>query len=190
MDFDLKGSIVHRHVKVNDKKIAKRFRQVKKSKLPLAKNVLKDVNFIRIGEHFKDQLIDIPDSKGSALIKTMIQDAQFLKNKNIMDYSLFISIEANKAGYIAKRNTELSRNRHLIYHFGIIDYLQKWDMTKKAEATWKTFMRGNKKQLISAVNSNSYYSRFVDFLQIQVFDVSLDCQSLFITGSSILEILR
>jgi hypothetical protein len=60
-------------------------------------------------------------------------DAIFLKSVNVMDYSLLLVIEQItdkvQAAYRLEnleRNEYKSNDNSMIYHFGIIDFLQKW----------------------------------------------------------------
>lgn len=51
-----------------------------------------------------------------------------------------------------------------LYHIGIIDYLQRWDMTKKQERFFKTkFLNKNKDQL-SAIEPVEYQKRWYEFM--------------------------
>jgi len=68
------------------------------------------------------------------------------------------------------RNILESKDGTELYHIGIIDYLQKWDMVKKGEAILKSkFMRKNKDE-ISAVEPVLYCSRFKKRMRDVVFD--------------------
>ena len=58
------------------------------------------------------------------------------------------------------RNVFISEDRKLVYHIGIIDYLQEWNNTKRIEAFYKTYMLFRKGKLISAVPPNPFKKRF------------------------------
>ena len=51
----------------------------------------------------------------------------------------------------------------------IIDYLQEWDLNKKAEHFCKTYLLGKSKKNISAVEPTKYAKRFLNFMQHHVF---------------------
>lgn len=105
----------------------------------------------------------------------MVADSKFLKNKEMMDYSLFIVVEQvkpqsekdlthleNKLRY--KRNSYLSSNKEEIYHIGIIDYIQLWDTRKKQENLLKSTWFSKDKYRISAVEPTLYMNRFQSFI--------------------------
>lgn len=51
------------------------------------------------------------------------------------------------------------------YYFGIIDFLQEYNLLKKIEHQVKTKAQCKDKHGISAVNPKEYAQRFVDFLE-------------------------
>lgn len=62
----------------------------------------------------------------------------------------------------------LSHGGRFIYHIAVIDYLQDFDINKKLENAIKTVInKPNAK--ISAVEPETYYRRFIDFMRRQVF---------------------
>lgn len=83
-----------------------------------------------------------------------------------MDYSLLLVAErlpnASQGSkglsqrYNYGRNSYLSHDRREAYHFGIIDYLQLWNMSKKGEAWIKHHLKGKNKNFISAVPPDLY----------------------------------
>ena len=54
----------------------------------------------------------------------------------------------------------------MIYHIGIIDYLQEWNLNKKIEQLLKVTFRGAKKKLLSAVEPSFYRERFLNSVRI------------------------
>jgi len=56
-----------------------------------------------------------------------------------------------------------------IYHFAIIDYLQEWNFSKKAERVIKTCLRGKDGSTLSAIEPNAYARRFQAFMDSHVF---------------------
>ena len=96
-------------------------------------------------------------------------DTAFLMGHNLMDYSLFITVES-AIGFsrsVTNRNRMYSSNFAEIYHIGIIDYLQEWTGSKKMERCWKGLRTDPK--TISAVPPVDYANRFDDFMQNHVF---------------------
>ena len=64
------------------------------------------------------------------------------------------------------RNVFVSEDRTMIYHIGLIDYLQEWNNTKKIEQFLKTKFRGANKEKLSAVEPVFYRQRFLKNMQI------------------------
>jgi len=75
-----------------------------------------------------------------------------------MDYSLLLTLEQNDdMDYKScSRNIIVSRDRYMIYHVAIIDYLQNWSIAKKLEWFYKTKILMKSGKLISAVNPLAY----------------------------------
>ena len=63
------------------------------------------------------------------------------------------------------RNVFLSEDRTMIYHIGIIDYLQEWNFSKKLERSIKVHILKRKGKLISAVEPTFYRTRFLDYMR-------------------------
>jgi len=70
-----------------------------------------------------------------------------------MDYSLLLVVETfPKTGKQA-------------YHFGIIDFLQTWNFSKKLERIWKISVNRGIKSKLSAVPPKQYQARFMNFVK-------------------------
>ena len=85
-------------------------------------------------------------SERQELLNILKEDSAFLRDHNIIDYSLLLAIEDQSENYsinneIDHKNDE-SRNMLDNQHFGIIDYLQKFNLSKKSENLWKTTILG------------------------------------------------
>ena len=70
--------------------------------------------------------------------------------------------------YAKSRHKFISSCGNFIYHLGIIDYLQEFNMDKIAENKFKTFSNWKTGHLISAINAIDYQKRFVDFMREEV----------------------
>ena len=82
-------------------------------------------------------------SERQELLNILKEDSAFLRDHNIIDYSLLLAIEDKSGNY--QINNEIdheSRNMLDNQHFGIIDYLQKFNLSKKSENLWKTTILG------------------------------------------------
>jgi hypothetical protein len=71
-------------------------------------------------------------------------------------------------GFGKTRHKFISSCGNFIYHLGIIDYLQEFNMDKIAENKFKTFSNWKTGHLISAINAIDYQKRFVDFMREEV----------------------
>ena len=96
----------------------------------------------------------------------------------LMDYSLLLVIESAKKGdrflptirgNRISRNMFLSKDRQIIYHIGIIDYLQNWNYIKKIENIYKTKVLGRDPTQIAAVSNQEYANRFLGFMNSRAF---------------------
>jgi hypothetical protein len=63
-----------------------------------------------------------------------------------------------------KRNSRYSVDFKEVYHLGVIDFLQEWDLNKKTEAKLKQVFLGYNSELISAVPPAPYQRRFYNFV--------------------------
>ena len=98
----------------------------------------------------------------------MERDSSFLSSHGIMDYSLLLVIESLQSMEIStRRNTICSETHPEAYHLGIIDFLQKWDLSKKMERAYKA-IKGDANN-ISAIEPIRYNCRFNAFLRKYVF---------------------
>ena len=64
-----------------------------------------------------------------------------------------------------------SQDGKYIYHISIIDYLQMYDIGKKAETLTKVTLQGATYNDLSSVDHNSYGDRFEKFMKEEVFVV-------------------
>ena len=76
------------------------------------------------------------------LAEILAVDSQFLMRRGLMDYSLYLVVEAAGKRHLQEdqeglegRNLWRSESGRELYHIGVIDYLQKWDLSKKIERT-------------------------------------------------------
>ena len=99
------------------------------------------------------------------------RDIAFLRDQKLMDYSLYLTVE--KVDKVDKnletRNRFYSIDGTELYHIGLIDYLQTYNLYKKTERTVKWFTKDIRG--ISCVEPNYYSERFGDFMLTEVFTV-------------------
>lgn len=168
--FDLKGSSVQRKTK-----------DVQKWKRD---QVLKDLDYQWVTK-VERKLINFKEEDISEIRSNLINDINFYKSLNLMDYSLLFIIidypnnidpdynqiiglldDPKYKGHVYK-----SENENYIYIVGIIDYLQKYNFKKKMEHCMKGILYGKEKNMVSAVEPIYYAERFNDFMTKKVFIV-------------------
>lgn len=167
--YDIKGSTYGRFTAEDDPSIAK-----------------KDLNMIKSGEK-----IFLPRQYGDIFLQQIARDCLFFEQNNIIDYSLLIGIhhisqDNDKIDGPDKTNVPLSMNREssihkkyfedkfnhregvlsadgkLLYFFGIIDVLTRFNSKKKFEYMFKRIAYGSG---ISAVPSKQYSQRYQQFIK-------------------------
>ena len=145
--FDLKGSTFERETQVPNKFWLRSLN---------FKQVLKDNNFIEISKTFQSGLIRLDQLYCDNLLQTLKADSEFLRSHNLIDYSFLLIIETDK------------KDNSLLYHMGIIDYLVKWNCTKKAERLYKVIKNRSLSIDISAIKPSLYQQRFIKFMEKHV----------------------
>ena len=150
--YDLKGSKYDREVNAGDAF----------SSDELHKKTLKDLDFLK-----EEQRIRVASIQKKKLRKILEQDSIFLRDLNILDYSLLVvrvfwerePEDLHFWGGCQRVPVDGSPNE--FYHFGVIDYLQRWDLQKKGEKWWKKMLG---KKDFSAERPNLYQERFMQFI--------------------------
>ena len=84
--------------------------------------------------------------------KILKNDVLFFQKCKIMDYSLLLGI------------FEDIQEGKYIYKFGIIDYLGTFGIMKHGEIMWKTTFKKAKRVQLSAMHSDPYGNRFLNFM--------------------------
>ena len=119
--YDMKGSRYDREVNVRNKQINE-----------LQKMTLKDIDFMK-----EEGIIHVSNENKVKLSEIITKDSLFLKNLNLIDYSLLV---IKVKWLVAPRNPQFwskyqrlqsSVDKDEYYHIGIIDYLQQWDLQKR-----------------------------------------------------------
>ena len=134
--------------------------------------MLKDINFVDIQTDLKRSLFSCKSKEREGILSILEADSVFLMKHNIMDYSLLLVIE--EAGMMTLLNPSIiqredTRNKYGGQHLGIIDYLQTYNSSKKAETWWKTRVLCKNPKLLSSVTPAVYQQRFYSFMQEHVF---------------------
>lgn len=163
LTFDIKGSTVDRNVKCLYR--TSKHRQLTCYQKCRVQRVLKDINYCELNKESKRNIIRLSSKNIKFLNDILRADSKFLQSQGIMDYSLLLVTEKLPVSHSASsglnspkfgRNSYLSNDKKEAYHFGIIDYLQDWNINKKVEAWYKHHLKGKNKAKISAVPPEPY----------------------------------
>ena len=114
----------------------------------------------------------------------MLKDSEFLREANLMDYSLLLIILNNPLCDEKKNSNPLiqsiftecnfkrviftSKDEKNIFILGIIDYLQNFNLQKFLENKYKGLLHFKDKNKISAVDPVYYAKRFYGFMSNKV----------------------
>ena len=145
--YDLKGSKVDRKVKSNEGE---------NEKQDLI--VFKDINFL-----LQEKKMVMPVAVAQRMKEIIENDVKLFPRFNIMDYSLMVAV---------KQQPEFSKfffrglNMQVGYSIGIIDFLQRYNKTKKIEGFSKKIL--SQSTQISSINSEDYCKRFLNFIDMIV----------------------
>ena len=89
-----------------------------------------------------------------------------------MDYSMLLDIEQiTSYSQNAVRFERLGRgewksyDNTMIYHIGIIDFLQSWSISKKMENYYKTKFKFTDQNYVSCASPGIYKYRFLNFIK-------------------------
>lgn len=124
---------------------------------------LKDTDFLKL-----EGKIHISRDKIRNFRSVLRKDTLFLKNLNLIDYSLLIiRVKWPKDPVMPKFWSEYQRiqsslNEKEFYHIGIIDYMQAWNISKQSENWFKSLIG---KKEISSQEPNFYQRRFMQFVE-------------------------
>ena len=152
--YDLKGSTVGR-----------------KAKPPA--QVMKDLDLMASGV----TLSGMGQRASRILLRTLERDALFLRSQGFMDYSLLVAVEPTASDPTASSTTTttilstLPQNKGKLvlagedgktYHFGVIDFLQRYTFRKVLETMLKGIIDDATK--ISCVAPSLYAKRMLSFI--------------------------
>jgi hypothetical protein len=142
--YDLKGSKVDRKVKDSASQ---------------PDVVFKDINFL-----MQEKKMIMPPPVAQRLKEIIENDAKLFPRFKIMDYSLLVAVKNKQefSKFFFKSNSAQVKG----YSVGIIDYLQKYNKTKKIEGFGKKILSHSTQ--VSSINSEDYCKRFLNFLEMIV----------------------
>lgn len=129
----------------------------------------KDLNFLES----EDIFIILKQKDKDFFIENLTKDAYFLKQHNIMDYSLlFVIAEDSGLGEVSTKNSyrywrtmksciEFKEEK---WSFAIIDYLQEFNKFKYLESRYKELLNYKHSYYVSCINPKTYAERFINFM--------------------------
>lgn len=126
----------------------------------LCKHNIMDYSFFLVIEYLSDKELYLSirpeNSNREPNQKTEEEISSFMKTqRTVSNLSVFTYLGPGK------RNTLLSQDRKMRYHFGIIDYLQDWNLGKKGERFYKTYVLRQNPKLMSCAEPVLYRKRFI-----------------------------
>lgn len=146
--FDLKGSRYRRRVMCKGQPL-----------LDTQRKVLKDVDFEEtLGS------LRIPRRESQKLFSKLSKDVKALERLGIMDYSLFVSVARGQTEAARKSKYFFSKegSDNEFYMIALIDFLQKFDLTKQVEGVIKRVFKRVPAEELSAVEPRLYARRFLE----------------------------
>lgn len=146
--YDLKGSSQNRSAENIDPSVFK--------------GPYKDLDFLN-----EQEKLLLSDETVAEITYHMMRDFKFLLQHEIMDYSIIIGIFQFHS---EKCFRDINGERW--YRIGIIDYLGKYSLKRKAEYYIKKLRYGKKIRMCSVMKPLSYYKRMVKFLFKRVIKMS------------------
>lgn len=144
-EFDLKGSKTDRYVSFDPNAAL-----LTHTKLPIYKKGLKCQNLQVLNKKINEsdsskKTINLTHQERKKFAKILKKDADFFASHALMDYSLIFVAEHLPSGATGKVRKSLSKNSNIalstdqseLYHFGVIDFLQTFNLQKCCESYGK-----------------------------------------------------
>lgn len=127
---------------------------------------------------------------GKRVLKQLKKDSDLLGQLGVLDYSLLIGVkkykfglnltdedvgvDTTKANYIYKGSAISGPG---VYFFGIVDFLQDWNMKKAAERMFKIYIKRKSPTGLSVMQPENYMKRFQKKME-ELFDVDDEAQGI------------
>jgi 1-phosphatidylinositol-4-phosphate 5-kinase len=140
--------------------------------------------------------ISLEPGVGKRVLDQLMKDGDLLGKLGVLDYSLLIGVkkykfdlnlsdqdvgvDTAKANYIFKGSAISGPG---VYFFGIVDFLQDWNMKKQAERMFKIYIKRKSPAGLSVMQPEKYMKRFQKKME-ELFDVEEDVHGISATVSS------
>ena len=121
-----------------------------------------DTNF---KEDFFGEPLSLKLSNFKLIYSAIVNDTLFLKNIDVVDYSLLLIIQDNN-DLLSTNNENLDESNYLPIsniRVEIIDYIRKYTWDKQLENIGKTIINGMKEPTI--INPHDYRERFLESMK-------------------------
>ena len=139
----------------------------------LNKKTMKDVDFDSL-----QRKINIDPEISAKIVRILKKDADFFEYNGLIDYSLIViiidyysyaqSLDLNqKSCFESRKMFRSQQDPNFVYIFGIIDYLETWNIKKKGEKWYKSIW--TKAEGISSQSPAYYARRFYNNLVLKIF---------------------
>jgi len=163
--YDLKGSRMGRKV-LTSRKTLEISLNLDGSR---TQEILKDNDFEEL-----EKKITLPAIQRRELINFIKTDIFFLTKQGMIDYSLILTVaRADLVPITSDQNSSrIYRWKDKVYYIGIIDYLQRYTLSKWLEKHYKMMTRCNSK--MSSQPPGFYGKRFIKQIEKYVIDDSID----------------
>jgi len=143
---------------------------------------LKDLDYLWMTK-IEEDMVDFTRDNRDMLTCILQNDLTMLREIGVMDYSLLFvifhfpkDIDPDYDKIMAlfgddkfKHRIYKAKNMKYIYLFGIIDYLQKFNVAKFFENKYKSILYGNEIKYVSAVDPMIYSDRMFNFAKDSIF---------------------
>ncbi len=143
--FDMKGSTYQRSTISNPEEASRG-------------KTMKDMDFKLL-----DFKLYLDPAVATALYNIIAKDVEYLNSVGVMDYSILVGIYENY--YEASSRYTIFSKVNQVCNIGIIDFMQDYDIRKKAESEIKRMVSGME---ISSIEPDEYAKRFLEFLRINI----------------------
>jgi 1-phosphatidylinositol-4-phosphate 5-kinase len=118
-----------------------------------------DVDFRNFGK------LELDPDDAQKLFSRVARDSLMLASKNVMDYSLLVTVCYKELpSHCKSPHVYRSSKKRCVYLIALIDILQEYNFSKKAETFWKTKVKRVPLNALSSVKPRLYSQRLLSFL--------------------------
>jgi hypothetical protein len=108
--------------------------------------------------------LDLDPQDAEKLVRRVTLDSAMLSSKNVMDYSLLVTVSSGEPCAHQPHYIYRSSRKGPVYLIAVIDILQDYNFRKKAETLWKVKVLRVPLSSLSSVEPEFYAARLLMFL--------------------------